>query len=173
MNIFEVDPATILRIAITAVIVYVVVVVLLRIAGKRTLADMNAFDFVVNVALGSILATTIVSGSTPLLEGVTALVVLVALQSLIAYLAVRFKTVSAAIKSEPTLVVHRGVMLPAALREARLTEADVLQAVRSAGEASLGSVHAVVLESNGELSVIGSAPPTSGGGAMQPVPAAQ
>lgn len=166
MDFLYQDPAGIAKVAIVAVLAYAALVVLLRVSGKRTLSDMNAFDFVVTVALGSTLATTILSPSVPLAEGITALVVLVALQALLAYLGTRFAWARRAMKAEPTLVVHEGKLLRENMERVRLSEAAVLAAIRSAGEADLSDVHAVVLETNGKISVIPK-PPDKAGRAME------
>ncbi|GAB5377633.1 MAG: DUF421 domain-containing protein [Acuticoccus sp.] len=143
-----------MRVIVCAVAGYAALVVLLRISGKRTLSDMNAFDFVVTVALGSILATTILNSTVALAEGIAALVTLVALQALVALLAARSRAVRKAVKSEPTLLVRHGTLLVDAVRAARLSEAEILAAIRASGEADLAGVAAVVLETNGDLSVI-------------------
>lgn len=152
------DATRIAQVAILALLTYVALVVILRISGKRTLTDLNAFDFVVTVALGSILATTVLSPSVAWSDGVTALVVLVACQAVVAALGARFDWARRAVKSEPTLVALNGTLLRGAMVEARLSEAAVLAALRSSGHADLATVHAVVLETNGALSVIGDAP---------------
>ena len=147
-------PEGLWRTVVCAVAGYAALVVLLRISGKRTLSDMNAFDFVVTVALGSVLATTILNRSVTLAEGLAALVSLVALQALVAFLASRSRTVRRAVKAEPTLLVRHGTLLEDAIRGARLSKAEVFAAIRESGEADLADVAAVVLETNGDLSVI-------------------
>lgn len=147
-------PEGVWRVVICAIAGYVALVVLLRISGKRTLADMNAFDFVVTVALGSVLATTILNRSVSLAEGLAALVSLVVLQGLVAFMAARSRAVRRAVKAEPTLLVRNGELLDGAIRNARLSKAEVFAAIRASGEADLADVSAVVLETNGNLSVI-------------------
>ena len=68
---------------------YIALVVLLRVSGKRTLSKMNAFDLVVTVALGSTLATVLLSKNVALLEGVLAFALLIFLQFVITWLSVR------------------------------------------------------------------------------------
>ncbi len=160
------DAPRVAQVAVLAILAYAALVVLLRISGKRTLTDLNAFDFVVTVALGSVLATTILSPSVALLDGLAALATLVVCQAIVAFATSRWDAARRAIKAEPTLVVHGGRLLPSAMNQVRLSEAAVLAAVRSAGHADLRDVHAVVLETNGALSVIDS-PPEEGGRAME------
>ncbi|MBB4912737.1 DUF421 domain-containing protein [Actinophytocola algeriensis] len=115
------------RVALLGALAYLAVVVALRLSGKRTLAKMNAFDLVVTVALGSTLATILLTQQVALLEGVTALAVLVVLQFLVAWLAARSSTVRKAVKSQPSYLLHRGRLLPEALRAHRVTEDEVHQ----------------------------------------------
>ena len=101
----------IVRILIMGTSAYVALVFLLRISGKRTLSKMNAFDFVVTVALGSTLATVFLDKSISLFEGISALALLVALQFVITWLSVRVKWIDALVKSEPTLIASEGQYL--------------------------------------------------------------
>jgi uncharacterized membrane protein YcaP (DUF421 family) len=77
--------------------------VLPRVSGKRTFSKMNAFDLVVTVALGSTLATILLSSDIALAEGVTAFVTLIGLQYLVAWLSCRSSMVSRLVKAEPRL----------------------------------------------------------------------
>jgi uncharacterized membrane protein YcaP (DUF421 family) len=142
------------RTALVGVLAYLVLVLLLRISGKRTLSKMNAFDLVVTVALGSTLATILLSSDVALAEGITAFTVLILLQYFIAWLSVRSPAVSRLVKSEPALLLYQGRSLPDALRRERVVEAELLAAVRSQGLADLAEVEAVVLETDGSFTVI-------------------
>lgn len=81
------------RVVVVGTCAYLALVLLLRVSGKRTLAKLNAFDFVVTVALGSTLATVLLSSTVALAEGVLALVLLVALQYVVAWASVRSRRV--------------------------------------------------------------------------------
>lgn len=69
-----------LRVALVALLAYGSLVLVLRFAGKRALSKLNAFDFVVTVALGSTLATVLLSGDVAFLEGFLAFAMLALLQ---------------------------------------------------------------------------------------------
>ncbi|HMQ30988.1 MAG TPA: DUF421 domain-containing protein [Chloroflexaceae bacterium] len=142
------------RTALVGVLAYLALVVLLRVSGKRTLSKMNAFDLIVTVALGSTLATILLSADVALAEGVTAFAVLIVLQYAIAWLSVRSQTVSNLVKSEPALLVYRGRILPDALRRERVVDKEVWAAVRAEGIADLAHVEAVVLETDGTFTVV-------------------
>ena len=136
---------------------YAAVVLMLRVSGKRTLSKMNAFDFVVTIALGSTLASLLLSKDVPLAEGLLALGLLISLQWGVAWLAVRSRGWRKLIKSEPRLLALRGELNEGALRDERVTADEVDSALRKAGIASLSEVEAVILETDGTVSVIGSA----------------
>ncbi|PRP99281.1 DUF421 domain-containing protein [Enhygromyxa salina] len=145
---------TLARTVTLGVLGYASLVVILRVAGKRTLAKMNAFDLVVTIALGSTLATLLLSKDTPLAQGVVGLLVLIGLQFVISWASVRVRWVRRIVSSEPTLLLYRGGYLPGMLRRSRVTTEEVRAAVRSAGHAAIEQVHAVVLETDGSFSVI-------------------
>ncbi len=92
---------TLARTGIVGLAAYAPLVVLLRVAGKRSLSKMNAFDFVVTVALGSTLATVLLSKDVALAEGALAFALLLFLQFGITWLAVRSQIVSHLVKSNP------------------------------------------------------------------------
>ncbi|HSP77811.1 MAG TPA: YetF domain-containing protein [Myxococcaceae bacterium] len=146
--------STMLRVVVVGSLAYVALVLLLRVSGKRTLSKLNAFDFVVTVALGSTLATILLSRDVALAEGVTAFALLIGLQFLITWLSVRSRRISALVKSEPSLLFYRGQFLPEAMRRQRVTEKEVLAVIRAQGQLALEDVEGVVLETDGSLSVI-------------------
>lgn len=98
------NPSDLVRVAVVGVLAYLTLILFLRISGKRTLAKMNAFDLIIIVALGSILATTLLSSEVSLVEGLTAFIVLIGMQFGIAWLSVQSSTVSGWVKSELTLL---------------------------------------------------------------------
>ena len=146
------DP--LIRTAVIGVLAYAALILILRVSGKRTLSKMNAFDFVVTVALGSTLATILLSKDVALAEGVLALALLVALQYAITWTSVRVRVVRGLVKGEPSLLARHGRLLPEALRRARVTQDEVEAALRGAGRGGIDEVEAVVLETDGSMSVI-------------------
>lgn len=143
-----------LRVAVVGTIAYAALVVLLRVSGKRTLAKLNAFDLIVTVALGSTLATVLLSKSVALVEGLAAFALLAGLQYLVAWLSVRFRRFSDLVKSEPTLLLHHGRFLDGPMRAQRVTRAEIFAALRSSGAVEPEQAAAVILETDGSLSVI-------------------
>ncbi len=161
------------RVLAVGPLAYVALVLLLRVSGKRTLTKLNAFDLVVTVALGSTPATILLSKSVSLAEGVLALALLIALQFVITWSSIRSERVQRFIKAEPTLLLHRGRFLDAAMRAQRVTREELLAVLRGNGEAEPGKVAAVVLETDGSFSVLSDTPsPAAGQGTLADVPRA-
>lgn len=150
------------RVLAVGALAYVGLVVILRISGKRTLSKLNAFDLVVTVALGSTLATVLLNKSVALVEGVVALGWLVLMQFLITWSSVRSATFQRIIKAEPSLLVHQGRYNTAMLVRERITREEIEAAVRASGVADVKSVAAVVLETDGTLSILQQADSGSG-----------
>ncbi len=150
---------TLFRTAFLGVAAYAAMVVLLRISGKRTLSKWNAFDLIVTIALGSSLASAILSRQTSLAQGVLAFALLILLQLGITWLAVRSPFVQRIIKAKPTLLLYQGRFLDEVLRRERVTESEIRAALRSQGITDVGQVAAVVLETDGSFSVIRQAGP--------------
>lgn len=142
------------RVLLVGALAYASLVLLLRVSGKRTLSKMNAFDLVVTVALGSTLATILLSKDVPLAEGLAAFALLIALQFAVTWSSLRSPAVRRLVKNEPTLLFYGGVMLDAALRRQRVLAEEVRAAIRAQGTAELASVEAVILETDGTFSVL-------------------
>lgn len=147
----------VLRVVAVGALAYLALLLLLRVSGKRTLAKLNAFDFVVTVALGSILATILLSKDVALAEGITALVVLVGLQAGVAWLVSRSTRIEALVNAQPTLLYRNG-FITGTMRASRISENELRQAARSDGHADLSDVQAIVLESDGTISVLTAVP---------------
>ena len=102
MHIFFGGSESLLRTFVITVLAYVLLIVLLRGSGKRTLSKMNAFDFIVTIALGSTLATVMLNKSIPLAHGVLAFFLLIYLHYIITYLSVRSTFINRLIERIPS-----------------------------------------------------------------------
>ncbi|MGJ9374119.1 DUF421 domain-containing protein [Nesterenkonia sp. CF4.4] len=142
------------RVLLIGMAAYAVLILVIRLSGKRTLSQLNAFDFIVTVALGSVLATILLSSDVSLSEGALALVLLAGLQFILAWISARAPRFRTLITARPAVVFWQGEMQQEQLRRNRLSASEVHQAIRSSGSGDLSSIGAVVLETNGTLSVI-------------------
>ena len=145
------DPVeTFLRVAATVV----VIILLTRLNGLRSFSKMSGFDFVITVATGSVLASTVMSPSKDYLIGVAALAGLFVVQHVIARARERSKRMQKVIDNEPLLVMEDGRILEVNLRSARMTPDDLYAKLREANAFDLSRIKAVILESTGDISVL-------------------
>lgn len=148
------DWENIWRVGLIGTLAYAGLVFLLRISGNRTLSKMNSFDLVVTVAFGSTLSTILINRNVTLAEGLAAVALLVILQFVITWLSVRSRRVNGIVKTTPTLLMNDSGFLGDAMRSVRVTEDEIRAAIRQHGIGSVDQVSAVILETDGSLSVI-------------------
>lgn len=139
---------------LSAPIVYGALILLTRVNGLRSFAKMSAFDFATTVAVGTLLSSTIATGSPPLLQALTAFGVLFAMQYAVARLRLRSSGFRDAVDNAPLLLMRDGEMLPDNMASARITEVDLRSRLRAANVLGLSDVRAVVLETTGDVSVL-------------------
>ncbi|WP_201584786.1 DUF421 domain-containing protein [Psychrobacter sp. HII-4] len=142
------------RIVLTSVMVYVLIVLVTKVSGKRSTSQLNNFDWVVTVMIGSLGASTILLKDVPFIEGVSSILVLYLLQFLVTKYASVSPQFSNFILSEPRIVFYQGQFLPDAMRSERLTRQEIECAMRSQGINSFDDVEAVVFESDAKLTII-------------------
>lgn len=153
-NLFFNDWTSFFKTLIMTVLAYFSMVFILRASGKRTLSKMNAFDFVVTVALGSSLATVALNTNISLANGVLVFFLLIFLQYLISWLAVRIPAVKKIITSQPALLLYQGKILPDVLKHERITKEELYMQARKKGFGSLEEVGIIVLETTGDLTLM-------------------
>lgn len=142
------------RIVLTTVMVYVLIVLTTKVSGKRSTSQLNNFDWIVTVMIGSLGASTILLKEIPLIEGFSSILVLYVLQFLVTKYASISPQFSSVILSEPRIVFYQGQYLPDAMRAERLTRQELECAMRSEGISSLNEIEAIVFESDAKLTVI-------------------
>ena len=128
------------RTLIVGLSAYLALVGVLRITGKRTLSKMNAFDLIVTVALGSTLATVLLSKDVALAEGVAAFLLLAGAQYAVTWMSLRSDRFRRWIKAEPRALLRDGRLIADALRAERVTPDEVEAAIRAAGHADAAAI---------------------------------
>ncbi len=123
--------------------IYVFLVVLIRIFGKHTTAQLSAIDLVIIMLLGSSVETSMVNGSSLLRAGFVSAALLIALNA--------FRNV---VCGGPTILVNKGTFVDEHLKRVGLTHADVLEALREREFGDLAEIRLAVLEADGTVNVI-------------------
>lgn len=145
---------TVAQVALSTAAMYVVILLGVRVAGRRTLAHLSAFDAVVTIALGSVVATTAVSAEVGVIKGGTAVTVLLLLQVVVGFIRRVAPWTRKFLDFQPLVlmsqeqgVAERGLLGP------QVTLDELRSALRVKGEFDLSNVAEVTFEPSGEISV--------------------
>lgn len=148
------DPNEIGIIILTTILVYVAVIVLTRLAGLRTFAKMSSFDFAITIAIGSLIASTMLIEDQSVVLGITGLITLVGLQTIVARLRKKSSLFDQAVTNTPVLLMREDRIIRKNLDANRMTEADLYEKLREANITNKNQILAVVLETTGDVSVL-------------------
>jgi uncharacterized membrane protein YcaP (DUF421 family) len=134
--------------------IYFALLLLTRLTGLRSFSKMSSFDFAITVALGSVIASTILAEDPPLLVGAFGLVVLYGIQYAVSKARRHTSVVERLVDNVPLLVMAGDEVIVEHLDQARMTEDDLRSKLRTAGVTHPSQVLAVVLETTGDVSVL-------------------
>jgi len=139
---------------IIAFISYIIVLFLLRLSGKRTLLKMNAFDFIITVSLGAVFGNMLMNYEDSLMRGIYVIFLLLLFQFFSSLLSARYSFFDTLLKANPTLLFYEGKYYESILKKERIPKSEVLQAMREQGIGRVEEVGAVILETDGTISVL-------------------
>ena len=141
-------------VTISAIVFYFLIILMTRLAGKRTTGQMNNFDWIVTVAVGSLAASGILLKDVSIADAALSIAILFALQWLVTWLVLRSDLVCRLIKARPRLLLDNGHIKEKAMRHERISEAEIYDALREQGFVRLADANWVILENDGKLTVI-------------------
>lgn len=153
-KIFDCSIEDIIQIIGSAVIIYILVVLYIRILGKRSTSELNNFDWIVTVSVGSVVASTIILKDISIIEGAVSILILMSLQFLVTKLMYKSQKYREIVKSTPQLLFFEGEFIEENMRKERILKPEVYAAIRQKGLKSVKQIYAVVLETNSKISVI-------------------
>ena len=136
-----------------AIIVYVFLLVLLRITGKRQVGQLAPFDLVLLLVLSNAVQNAMNGGDNSVLGGLISAVTLVAINYAVGRATYKSKKLEALIEGRPEVLIHNGKLFTDVMEREQLTHHELNAALRAAGCASVEDVHYALLENNGQISV--------------------
>ena len=142
------------EIVLRTAIVYLFLVVVLRLSGKREVGQLSILELIVILVISDAVQNSMVGENTTLWGGLVAVLTLVAVDQTLNRLSRRSRRLRQALEGEPRLLIRDGHLLQRALREEQIDEDDVRTAVRAHGLARVEDVRLAVLETDGSISVI-------------------
>ncbi|WP_411380319.1 DUF421 domain-containing protein [Pseudomonas sp. MPB26] len=138
-----------------AAAIYLVLLVLFKIAGRRSLAELTTFDLVLLMVIGEATQQALLGDDFSLTNAVLVIITLIAIDIGFSLVKLRSRWFSRMLDGGPTIVVERGKVLHERLKRARMDESDILEAARSAqGIVQIDQIQFAILERNGKISVI-------------------
>ncbi|WP_336985583.1 DUF421 domain-containing protein [Altererythrobacter aquiaggeris] len=140
--------------AMSALLFYVLIVLVVRMVGKRSTAQLNNFDWIINITVGSIAASAILLDSVPAIRAAAAIISLAFLQFALTWLVLRYDWAQNLVKAAPTMLAHKGELLDESMRKTRISEAEICSVLRQHGMTNIEEANWVILETDGQLTVI-------------------
>ena len=150
-------PSTALQVMIATVAIYLAFVLLLRLLRRRTLATLSVVDLALVIALGPLVGRTTLLAVPSLATGLVGLVTLFVTHRGLSALQ-RSTSLGRRLQPRPVLLAVDGRLLPDAMRRVRVAPEELNQPLRQAGVTSFTQVACVVLEANGQISVLRDGP---------------
>lgn len=143
-----------LMVVISTVGIYIALIFFTRFGGLRSFSKMSSFDFAVTVAIGSVVATTLLSSDPPLLQAIVALGILYVVQIAVARLRIKNTAIGKMVDNKPILLMDGPSVLNKNLDKAGVTISDLRAKLREANVTQFKQIKAVVMESTGDISVL-------------------
>lgn len=135
------------------VIVYIFLLIILRITGKRQTGQLAPFDLVLLLVLSNAVQNSMNGGDNTVLGGVISATTLIALHYAVAFMTFKSKTLEVWIEGTPRLLIHNGVLDEKVMRKELLTRHELAAALRAAGCSDIKHVRQATLENNGQITV--------------------
>jgi uncharacterized membrane protein YcaP (DUF421 family) len=137
-----------------ALVLFAAVYILLRVVGRRELAEMEPVDFILLIVLGDSIQQGLTQDDYSVTGALTTIFTIAAIQVVLGYTAFRSKRVRKVLEGEPLVLVEDGRVLDKNLRRARIAEDELAEEARLSQVASLKDVAWAVLETSGKVSII-------------------
>ena len=138
---------------IRTVFFYIILIVFLRIMGKRQLGELQTSEFVVTLLLANLAAIPMQASSIPLISGLIPIATLLVLEMIISYITLKSRKLRMIISGRPIVVIENGKIKQNVLKELRISTDDLCQGLRLAGAGDISDINCACIEPNGQLSV--------------------
>jgi len=139
---------------VRAVVVYVFLLVLLRLTGKRQVGQLAPFDLVLLLVLSNAVQNAMNGGDNSITAGFILAGTLVVVDQVISWLTRRSRKIEKLVEAEAEILIHNGKLRPGALEKAGLTQHELMSALRGSDCATIGEVHTAILETTGRITVL-------------------
>ena len=142
------------RIIVTTILVYFVLIVSLKLFGSRSVSSFSVYDMIATFTIGSIISSTLVLEEVNVINGVTAIIVLLLIQYGLSKILTKWEKMYPKTNPIPTVVFLKGDYIQENMKKIRVNREEILSAIRREAGTTSDQIYAVLLEANGDLSVI-------------------
>ncbi len=139
---------------VRALVLYTIVVVVMRIMGKRQIGQLQPFELVIAILISELAAVPMQNTGIPLINGIIPIITLLIVQLLMSYLSIKSIHARAIICGRPTILIEKGHICESALQKELYTLNDLLEQLRINNYSNISDVEYAILETNGQISVI-------------------
>ena len=143
-----------LEIVIRAVVVYGFMLLMLRLTGKRQVGQLAPFDLVLLLVISNAVQNSMNAGDNSLVGGLVSVFALLAVNGLMGWITFKSKKAELFIEGKPQVLIHNGILDERMVRQERLTQHEIMAAIRQAGVTDIEHVRVAIMETNGHISVI-------------------
>lgn len=139
---------------VRALVLYIIVVVVMRVMGKRQIGQLQPFELAIAIMISELAAVPMQDTGIPLVNGIIPILTLLVAQLLMSFLSLKSIRARAIICGKPTILIEKGQILESALRKELYTLNDLLEQLRISNIPNVSDVEYAILETNGQLSII-------------------
>ena len=143
------------ELVVRGLIVYMFLIILLRITGKRQIGEFSPFDLILLLILSDAVQNSMGAGDNSLIGGLISAITLVAVNYLMGLITFKSKKLEAVIEGIPQVIIHEGKVCEDVMNDAKLTRLELDSTLRLAGYFEIKDVKLAILENNGRVSVLG------------------
>ncbi|WP_455543600.1 DUF421 domain-containing protein [Intestinibacter sp.] len=137
-----------------SIVLYIAVLISMRVMGKGEIAEMNCFDLVITLLIAEVASMPMENNDIPMINGIAALTGLVAMQTIISFLSLKFRKISIILSGKPSILINRGQIDYNELRKERVSIKELLEQLRIQGFFNIKYIQYAILETDGSLSVV-------------------
>lgn len=135
-------------------ILYGLVVIVMRMMGKRQIAEMQPFELVITIMIADLAATPMENSGVPLLNGVIPIVTLLSVQVIVSYVSLKSEIFREIVCGKPSIIINKGNIVQSEVTRLRINMNDLLEQLRSKNYLNLSDVDYAILETNGQFTII-------------------
>lgn len=139
---------------IRTAIIYVVLLIVMRLMGKRQIGEMQPFELVITLLIAELACIPMADTSIPLLYGVVSVLAIYVLHELVTFVDLKIKPLKSVISGKPSVVINKNGIDDYQLKRNNLDVSDLIESLRSAGYFSLDCIDYALYESNGTFSAL-------------------